>query len=393
MHRRRMIGTALMLLLALAIPVRAGVYHPDAPPSQKSLDSPYQQIGRPAAARNVEQRLTDVQLVNDQGPAAKQPAPGSLRAAFLAYVDQLEAKRRQAALRTIDSINLSGSLLRLGRWTQALAVIEEALPRAAGPEGGRFLLLHNMAAAYRNNSDLLQRAIDTQRQALAAWPAEWNGWSHEQWAWYRRAEKTELALMQSRQREVMAGQLAVTTLDPIFPGVHWIGPSGRFEAGQLRVEEWDKLPLDAEPLVVQLMLWDPHDARLLWLYGELLNGRGQVPAAYEVLDRCVSSRGLSAVRELRNHRAILAQAKPEYESRAQAEEAKQLVPDSPPVQEPTPAAEVRRPTSSILPDWRALAVGFATGCVVTLLGVFQWRQMRRRHGDNAGRVAHAPGQP
>jgi tetratricopeptide (TPR) repeat protein len=395
MRRGLSVLAGLLALPLYPAAVGAGIYTPGAPASRKALDPPYRQIGKPAAAKDVLAGVEDLRLLDDLAAGTRQGPPSTLRVAYLSFVDGLEKRRSSGTgLTTTEYASLGGCLLRLGRWSLALAVLEEGLRRAPASEPARFLLHLNMAEACRNNPELLPRALDSQRQALATWPARWTGtgWGREEWAWYRRAEKFDLVLLQHRQREALQGAPAEVTLDPLFPRVRWVGPSGHYEAGALAVEQLDELPPDAEPLVVQLMLWEPSDTRLLWLYGELLNARGQVPAAFEVLDQC-ARRGLSG--ELREHRKVLWQAKPAYDKAASAAEQQALVAQAAPVPAETrPPEGPPRAAAPVLPDWRTLLVGFAVGCLVTLLGVFQWRQLRRRRdAESPGRVAHAPGEP
>jgi hypothetical protein len=394
MPRRLIVVEGLLVALVLPVAAWGGVYTPGAPTSQKALEPPYRQIGKPAPPDGVLRWVDDLrQVAMAQAPPKAEPAGRPLRAEYLSFAQGLEDRLRNPGLTTSECISLGGCFVRLGRWPQALRILEDGLRRERGSDPARFLLLLNLAAAYGNDRDLLPRAIETQRQALSAWPAEWSQWSHEEWAWYRRAENYQLVLMEQRHREALQGPQPSPTPAPLFLRVRWVGPSGRFEAGTLAVQQWDKLPPDAEQLVVQLMLWEPQDTRLLWLYGELLNARGQVPAAFKVLDQYVLGRGLSSP-DLHSHRAVLRQAKGTYERRAKAAEEQQLAADTPTDSGAPRPAEPPRAPAPVLPEWRAVLVSFAAGCVCTLLGVFQWHQWRRkRHAPSQGSVAHAPAEP
>jgi hypothetical protein len=410
MMRRGSVALAVLFLLALPAAGRAGLYDPGAPVSRFALDPPYRQVGRPAAYERVKDWLGDLSSIDDAAPKLV----NGVWDPYQKYTDALEKRRREVGLTTAEAVSLGGGLLRRGRWERAMAVLQEAQARAAG-DPGRFLLQLNLATAYdrSNNPELRVRAIDTQRQALASWPAVWAGWGREEMDWYRRVETFALTLMQYRANERPPSFGEGPTLYPLFAGVGWVGPSGEYEAGALKFDQWNKLPVDAEQIVLQLLLWDPMDARLRWLYGELLNARGQVPAAEDVLYQCISTLGLSGSRVLMRHRTVLLHARPVYEQLAKTppEQTLWLVtarglpvpagvgtavadaawPAAVGVQrQPSlPAPPAVGPQSSgtgtdgtrpgpVLPDWRVLLVGFAAGGFATLLLVFQWQQLRRR---------------
>jgi hypothetical protein len=75
----------------------------------------------------------------------------------------------------------------------------------------------------------------------------------------------------------------------------------------MSAESRDALPNEPFLLVAQLVYWLPHDNRLYWQLGEVLNADGQVPAAYDVMRELVDARGFSP-RELREHRKVLLEA-------------------------------------------------------------------------------------
>src|SRR5207244_12073881 len=76
---------------------------------------------------------------------------------------------------------------------------------------------------------------------------------------------------------------------PLWEGVkpptplRFVGDREKYEAGSIARAEKAKLPPDAVEIVEQLLIWLPHDDRLFWLLGELLNARGEyVTAGQEV---------------------------------------------------------------------------------------------------------------
>jgi hypothetical protein len=121
------------------------------------------------------------------------------------------------------------------------------------------------------------------------------------------------------------------------------------------------------------VVWQPHDSRLYWLYGELLNARGDVLGAADVLDNVVQFGGGRGWPELVAHRRVLLEAQDAYKEKQKALDRPQLLPGV-----GLPPAEA---SGSWLPDWRVLAVGFATGVIVTVLAGFQLREWRRGGAD------------
>jgi hypothetical protein len=429
------------MLLSLAIliwadPLRAGVYNLDEP---RKYPSDFVQVNNLDPIRQVmlhlaELRAIDDRAVNPQNP----PSPDSLRIAYENQLAKLEDKQRTGSLSPSDRVNLGACLIRMGRYTQARKVLEESLAAVPPDSSVRFLLLLNLASAYQEDADLLQRAIDTQRQALRAWPAVWVGWNRWEWTWYRHAEQYALTVMQLRQRAQIRNQgrpaLDFPQYDELFPKVQFVGPSREYEAGGIAFDQLNGLPADAEMIVLQLLLWRPHDNQLYWLYGELLNVRGQVDWAFSVLDYLATQQRLGN-RDLRRHQMVLREALPVYEKlftdpsgsgenlRLQATILWALAPrgallapgigpavselggmaaasyagrslDSFPAQAPSTAP------NSVLPDWRHVVVGFLAGIVVAVLGILQWQQWRRprraaapvgdeadRDGSSAGEVA------
>ena len=415
--RQIVLSTALVIVEWMqAGSVQAGVYNLDPP---RKYPSDYTQVNALDPIWRVLVHLGELRAVHD---AAKLPPKAdSLRAAYEKQLAKLEKQQRNGTLTPVDRVNLSACLIRMGRYPQARALLEESL-RVVPPDNSvYFLLLLNLASAYQEEDALLlQRAIDLQAQALRSWPTLFPGRNLWESNWYRHAERYALTLMQLRQREQIRNQgralNELPPLDELFGTIRFVGPSGQYEAGGIAFEQWKRLPADAEKIVLQLLLWRPLDPRLNWLYGELLNGRGQVDWAFSVLDFC---KQLASNRELRQHHQVLREAVPVYKElfadstgsgedrRKQALLLWSLSPRgtllAPAIgaaaneigglaasmdlsipsagRQPPETSETRggdAPRSGIaLPDWRQLAVSFITGVVVALLGVMQWQQWRR----------------
>jgi tetratricopeptide (TPR) repeat protein len=444
----RRIVLSMVILLGggmQAGPLRAGVYNLDPPlrfPSNSARKNPgdYLRLDSGEAIRRVLVELGGLRAVHDAanlGANVPVEAKGmTLRGAYEKQLAGLEARQRDGMLTPADRVNLGDCLIRMGRLTQARALLEESL-RVVPPDSSvYFLLLLNLASAYQEDNALLQRAIDLQTQALRSWPKLFPGWNRWESVWYRRAEHYALTLMRLRQREQIRnpGRYAneLPPLDELFGKVRFVGASGQYEAGGIAFDQWELLPADAEQIVLQLLFWRPLDPRLNWLYGELLNARGQVDWAFSVLDYCTQ---LASNRELRQHSVVLRESLNAYKElfvdnaglgedrRKQALLLWSVAPrgallaptigaaanecgglatcdlalrsmrdplPAPPRNEGGQGADAPR-SGFVLPDWRQLTVSFLTGVVVAVLGVFQWQQWRRSGGRQPPQTGETQG--
>jgi hypothetical protein len=250
-------------------------------------------------------------FLGDLRGIAVEPPPGQtneFRERNLQQVARLQAKEQTAGLTAEERVSLSTYLVRLQRPEEALRVLTAA--EADAPD--HFLVLAQLATLhlllYPNDPEQLNRGINYEEKALAAWPRLWPGWSGFQRQWYRRVERYQLALMKLRQQEAARQpSKPYETVDAIFPVVHFTGPGDDYHAGELAPELQDQLPPDAVGIVSQLLIWMPFDNRLYWLFGELCNARGlagDVDVAARVLEECVNARRMSMA-ELRHHRQVL----------------------------------------------------------------------------------------
>jgi hypothetical protein len=347
-----------------------------------------------------------------------EPTPATfLRERYRLQLRQLEEKQRDGAISLRDRIDLSVCYLRLGRALDARRVLEEIERSLPAKEPAAFLLYGQLALVYHDlaeqQADLgyLDQAIAYQRKALALWPEVWFEWTFGLGMSFRRSEQFYLRLLQSRRDELRQRPdwRDFRTVDPLFPKVKFVGPSGEYEPGRITNESFDELPIDAIVLVQQLALWRPFDDRLYWLYGELLNAKNEVARAHDVLAELVDGRQLGKVRELNRHRQILVVVTDAPLLWAQmlclgmprsgltvpvvgyaASEAIWWVypqigsPDSQKVeveaQGPQDGTGRNPPAAApaALPGWRSLFVGFILGGVVSLLVSYQWREWRRK---------------
>jgi hypothetical protein len=306
----------------------------------------------------------------------------SLGLRYLKRVTELEAKEKRGELTTTDRINLGACWLRLEQPNKAIA----ALTPAAREGKPHFLVLANLATAYEM-ARIPERAISYRQAALKDWPAAFAGWTQAQLYWYRRAEKYHLTLLELRTREPSGRDM--DTLDALFPRVRFSVLGGDYKPGPLPPDQWVELPEEALPLVYQLVYWRPLDDRLFWLLGEVLNARGDIGSAATVLQELVvkyRQLNRTAPVELRRHAQVLQAARPPIEVVADVK------PDRNPAKGAALAPErnaTAAPAESQgwMPDWRQVVIGFVSGALVALLGVWQVREIRRRR--QPARVASA----
>jgi tetratricopeptide (TPR) repeat protein len=402
---------ALVLVgwLTLASAAPAGVYNSRDPFIQLPL--PHNRVGgfKDILGGLRACRITDKQV--KQGPA---------QARYLQQTAELEKKRDREEITPRERIDLSACYLRLGRPLEARRVLEQVERSLPANEPARFLMYAQLAVIYHEIFDqerdltYLDQAISYQRRALKAWPEVWVEWPVGLGQSYARSERYYLRLLESRRDEArrQSGRRDFATLDPLFPGVKWVGPSGEYEPGRLAVESLDELPLDALVIVQQLLLWRPMDYRLYWLYAEVLNAHNMVADAYNVLAEIIESLPhLRSVRDLNRHRQVLSivneapflgaqllcLATPRtgltvpVAGSAAAEAIWWVYPrlndPSFGVQLPVIAAQQHQQAAAPpagpkpekeLPGWRPLVVGFIVGGLVFLLGSYQWREWRKK---------------
>jgi tetratricopeptide (TPR) repeat protein len=431
--------------LARASALEAGVYNLNPP---RKYPSDYVETTSPRPLNLVMIHVAELRQINDGAIDPKNSPPkDSLRKSYEKQLAELEIRQKEGVLDAADRVNLSGCLIRMGRFGKAEQLLEESLRVLPPDEPFRCLLLLHRAALYQelapDNAELQQRAVRFQEEALQSWPLLLPGWNRQESASYRRAEEYAKTSMELRWRELSNPRRGVShempPPDNLFPKderdpakkVRFVGDSGKYEAGGIAAKQMDRLPADADQVVLQLVLWRPHDNRLLWLYGELLNARGSVDWAFYLLDYVKTMRWQNT--ELDHHYQILAKAIAPFEElfrdktlsgdniRLQASLLWTLTPrggllttpfgtaaselggwtaatyagasnDSLPTRrvsdtlresESSRGATAPQSASNPLPDWRHLTVSFIAGMVVAVLSLLQWQQWRRQRGETA----------
>ena len=339
-----------LLLLGACSPVGAGVYDLEEHPRAQG-----------AGGWNKIDTILALRAVPVAPPKGKDLDPDSLRALYLQQVARLESIGKQGALSTVDSANLAGAYIRLGKTREALNVLLAA-------DQGHFLVQANLAGAYQSTATW-RAALIHQRKALSLWPEVWAGWSRERLEFYRECEQCNLRLIEARANEP---QQTTPRLDSIFHGVRFFLPGdrnvvrvpikdgdrkkgpphflhyfrgergarnviqkdgaaylaepdgviirgmrfvaadGKYHAGQLDPRMAALLPRNAGALVAQLALWQPQDLRVCWLLGELLNAEGYLEGAFRMLGPTEATRGWAGD-ERSKHRSELERALKAYE--------------------------------------------------------------------------------
>jgi tetratricopeptide (TPR) repeat protein len=423
----------LALCLGVALPARAGIYSTNdlspwpLPASFREFQLKHGELR--AAPVDLPNRLSMAALlVTTEASPAGLTVPGrllltlpvalpylerpTLGLRLLNQVTALEVKERKGELTLDDRINLAADYLYLAPPNNAAPWANKAirvLTPAVG-DRGNFLVLANLATAYEM-AGIPERALDYRRQALAAWPQSWPGWSTLQLVWYRRLEKLHLHLLQLRTQEAARSPRGPEKLDELFPGVKFVGPKGEYEAGRIALEQMAEIPPDAINLVMQLLFWLPNDNRLYWLLAELLNAQGDVLAAERIFYDLVEQRNYKQAREVRQHYQILVEARPAAQVLAGAmtpavqqlllwaaapPPGSDLAPGIAPLaqqvgwmaavhyqanrdrKEAPASAPAAPPPQSWLPNWKDVVIGFVAGLIVAPLVIQQWRELRRR---------------
>jgi tetratricopeptide (TPR) repeat protein len=354
MHKLYLVLAVVTAWLFPRSNLQAGLYH-------RALPAPHPEISSqgvkplPAALfrRDVLEDILKVSM----------PQTSEVRSKVMKNRDELLAKARSGRLTEEDQVNLSGFLIRLGQYQDAIDLLTPVATR----ECRNFMIFANLATA-EQHAGQLERAVSHLQQAQDVWPQELPGLSREQLNWFRQVEKYHLLLVRHRWAQARQSAQSQPRLDPLFvkdsQPVRYVGDSGQYEAGKIAAAERAKLPPDALAILQQLLIWLPDDTLLYWQYGELLNANGDVISAAQVFDDCRGRRRFDAD-ELKEHRQIVAEA-------AQAKSQESMLSSEETDQGSSGGA-------SWLPDRNKLwAAGTIFALIVVVLIYFQIREIRRR---------------
>lgn len=351
----------IFALVFMATPAaQAGVYN-TAEPDEGPLDPNY--LGK----------FRDTLLVLKTIAAPQVQVERPLRKRYVLQADLFNTVD-VAKLSAEQKLNFSAALIRRNRIADAIGL----LIGATRQHPDVFLLQSNLATAYHLNGDK-GRARDTMADCLDRWPKDWKelsksqqellatlGWTpqpndrdpkREPFVFHRDAEVYYLKLLKLRSREPKGADVNFESVDALFD-VNFVGESGQFEPGKISKAEKAKLPREALDIVEQLLVWMPHDLRLFWLLGEVLNVQGDVESvkgARNIFDDLVYT----------------------YNVRAKsAMERRQILNNwTPPLQDDDQEKKVA-PTPAL--DWRSLSIAFGVGVVVAFFARWQIQEIRRR---------------
>ncbi len=362
MRTHYLVGTyclvVAMMAFGLCEAVQAGLYLPARPAQTPEIT--------PRGVKPIPFSLFRPNVLEDLLKIGSPQSPESaVRKDFLVARDKLQSKARAGGLTEEDKVNLSGYLIRLRQYQEAVDLLTPVATR----ESRNFMAFANLATA-EQQAGQLERAVSHLEQSQDVWPQEWPGLSQEQLRWFRQAEKYHLLLVRHRWAQARRSAQSQPSLDPLFvkdgQPVRYVGDSGRYEAGKIAASERAKLPPDAMAIIQQLLIWLPDDTLLYWQYGELLNADGDVTSAAQVYDDCRGRRRLDAA-ELTQHRQIVTEA---AQTRSQESDLSSEESDK------TPASGSG---SSWLPDRNKLwAAGTIFALIFVVLIYFQVREIRRR---------------
>ncbi|MGE3809839.1 MAG: tetratricopeptide repeat protein, partial [Gemmataceae bacterium] len=382
-----------IVLLCVGPPARAGLYFTDTSEPQP-LTPPL----------NLEKFRYDYLAYY---AASQSVNPTELRRHYLEKISELE-RRDPSTLTLNDRINLGAYYLRLDPTPEMAEKAVQALSPAEAEGRQNFQFLANLALAH-HRAQRLDRAVALQQQVIDNFPDSWTGYSTKGLGWLRKCEEAYLKLLQLRYQESLRpGKPGEESVDALFPRVRFAGPEGQYSVGRIDPAQWARLPGDAGLIVQQLLLWDPSDARLYWLLGELFNANGEVVPAYGVMNDLVDARRYSP-RELREHRqrllSAINMARESAPNRSLECLAWSLLPRTATLApgagalliETAPALQManqsanpneksedpggqtaRKPEVAWLPDWRTVTVSLLAVAAFALLLVLQMLEMRRR---------------
>ncbi len=362
MRNHCLVGTFWSVVAVMAFgpcrSLQAGLYLPARPAQTPEIT--------PQGVKPIPFSLFRPNILEDLLKIASPQSPESaVRKEFLAARDKLQSKARAGGLTEEDKVNLSGYLIRLRQYQEAV----DLLTRVATRECRNFMVFANLATA-EQQAGQLERAVSHLEQAQDVWPQEWPGFNQEQLRWFRQAEKYHLLLVRYRWAQARRSAQSQPSLDPLFvkdgQSVRYLGDNSQYEAGKIAASERAKLPPDAVAIIQQLLIWLPDDTLLYWQYGELLNADGDITSAAQVFDDCVWRRRLDSA-ELKQHRQIVTES-----ARARNQESGLST-------EENDKKSASGAGSSWLPDRNKLwAAGAIFALIFVVLFYFQVREIRRR---------------
>ena len=366
---------AIAILLAAAVPMKAGVYNTTDDEASIALTPIF---------HNFQKALGDLRSIGADQVDVDNP----LRKRYF-LMESLAGRTPPTSLTLEQKLNYSAVLIRRRRSQDAIEFLQPLTRQH--PE--IFLFDCHLALAYWTSGqpgyDL--RGYETLNEVInrKTWPVDFADlseaqrefvqkslhWSEHPYGPYRRFESYLLKLMKSRLKE--RKDRPFDKVDPLFDDgavepktVAYVNNKGEFEPGKIAAAEKKLLPPDAREIVQQLLLWMPHDRRLYWQLGEIYNAQGDprsIKAARSIFDELVYLDKLR-VPEIEKRRQILNDFKLPEEAPVNMDDIEKTV----------DAIEKKdRPTTTGLSP-RAIAVTFASGFAVGIFALWQFQELRRR---------------
>ncbi len=322
------------------------------------------------------------------------PAPKRETAIWKRYVLMETLGRKGAAdLRTLEqTLNYSAVLIRRDKGAEAVQLL---LPLKSEHRKNFVVLSQYALACFLSKSDdFRSRSSEAMEEAISVWPVAMNdldeeqkkflnavGWHETDFHRNREYDAYLLRLMKHRVREEARLKKKLKTeevLDPIFlddkkQPVRFTAEAGEFAVGRI---EFQKLPDNSVEIVEQLLIWMPHDQRLLWLLGEVLNARAMKFPKREQKDPLIRS-SYAVFAELNNPLSLASYGRPQIKKNFEVlgEYVKTI---------PTERLDIRLPgetppTALSTEQWqRMVIVGFITGFAVGMFALWQFQELRRR---------------
>jgi hypothetical protein len=303
-----------------------------------------------------------------------------------------------------QKLDYSAVLIRRARYEDAVQFLR---PLAEEQPRNFLVLTHYATAQFLAPREFQRQSAFYMMKALDNWPKRWEdvkdeqksllatlGWHETDFDRYRRFEVYFDRLIKNRLKEdeLLAQKKPVEeVVDPIFTDdagkpIRFVNEAGAFEAGRIARTEFEKLPKgEAIEAVEQILIWMPHDQRLLWLLGEVFNASAMelkgnqsndaIRNAHKIFDKLADPLGSVkfGLNETKSRRDALKEAVKKMPPPAIPEGLEKLLNKKDNDDTPPPEQQ----------SWQHLIVAFFTGLAIGLFTLWQYQEMRRRRQARA----------
>ena len=254
----RLLATALLLVSSPS--AFAGVFSPNEPcPFEISPDGTATPLPLNVFKLFLNDRVAALQATGPDIQSGSADTP-TFRGGVLQRLRSAPASPSRA-----EMVGLSADLLRAGRSGEVVELLKPVLRDRTLDY--RLLAHLSLAHAALGDWDLaLLRHANAVGDSEA--PIELGGTKPEQLKWMLKVDRTHTRpWLKAAQRDASP---ATKTADPDVPPLF----------------KMDALPADAVAIAQQLVLWSPRDNNLLWLLGAVHLAKGQIEAAFDILEQC-----------------------------------------------------------------------------------------------------------